>query len=124
MIKVKMAEVSSRLGSFTIIKLGQTVLISPCDTRVKILEAFSREPLTGEELTRETGLSYSAVMDHMDLLERVGLVNVSLKRGEGGDGKRKRRVFRFHLREDPLEALEALFLTTKTGQVPQEPIAV
>ena len=110
MVKVKMAEVPSRFGNFTIIKMGQTVLISQCDTRMKILAALSENALTGEELTREIGVSYSAVMDHMDCLERLRLVTVSLKRGDGGEGKRKRRIFRFHLNEDPSEGIEELFL--------------
>ena len=112
MLQVKTKEISSRLGKFTVIKIGQTVLISQCDTRMKILAALAQNALTGEELTRETGLSYSAVMDHMDCLERLGLVKVSLKRGEGEEGKRKRRIFRFHLNENPLEGVEELFLTT------------
>ncbi len=101
MLQVKTKEVSSRLGKFTVIKIGQMVLIGQCDSRMKILAALSQDALTGEELTREIGISYSAVMDHMDCLERLGLVRVSLKRGDGGDGKRKRRIFRFHLSEDP-----------------------
>ena|SRR6266404_311887 len=108
MLQVQTKEISSRLGKFSVIRIGQTVLISPCDTRMKILAALARAALTGEELTRETGLSYSAVMDHMDLMERLGLVTVSLKRG---DGKRKRRIFRFHLNENPLEGIEEFFLT-------------
>jgi predicted transcriptional regulator len=106
MLKVKMAEVESRLGNFTIIKMGQTVIISPCDTRMKILEALSTEPLTSEELARKTHVSYSCVMDHMDFLERLGVVKATLKRNGGG----RRRIY-FHLNEDPLEGIEELFLT-------------
>jgi predicted transcriptional regulator len=106
MIKVKMAEVESRLGNFTIIKMGQTVLISPCDTRMKILEALSKENLTSEELARKTDVSYSCVMDHMDFLERLGVVKATLKRNGGG----RRRIY-FHLNEDPQEGIEELFLT-------------
>lgn len=106
MIKVRMAEVSSRLGNFTIIKMGQTVLISPCDTRMKILEALSKEPLTSEDLAKKTRVSYSCVMDHMDFLERLGVVKATLKRNGGG----RRRMY-FHLNEDPLKGIEELFLT-------------
>jgi DNA-binding transcriptional ArsR family regulator len=109
MLEIKTKEISSRLGKFTVIKIGQTVLISQCDTRMKILAVLAQDALTGEELTRETGLSYSAVMDHMDCLERLGLVTVSLKRGEG---KRKRRIFRFHLNENPIEGIEELLTKT------------
>ncbi|HVC27661.1 MAG TPA: winged helix-turn-helix domain-containing protein [Nitrososphaerales archaeon] len=112
MIKVKMAEISSRLGSFTIIKMGQAVLISPCDTRMKILEALSKGPMTGEELVGETDVSYSCVMDHMDFLEKLGVVKATLKRNGGG-----RRRICFHMSEDPLEAIEELFLTTKSSRV-------
>jgi len=112
MVKVKMAEVSSRLGNFTIIKMGQTVLISPCDTRMKILEALSKGPLTSERLARKIGVSYSCVMDHMDFLETLGVVKALSKRpGEG-----RRRIY-FHLSEDPLEGIEELFLTTRTGRI-------
>ena len=105
MIKVKMTEVSSRLGNFTVIKLGQTVLISPCDTRMKILAALANGALTSDEITKETGVSYSTVMDHMDFLERLGVVGTTLKR----DGGRRRMYF--SLNEDPLEGIEELFLT-------------
>lgn len=104
MIKVKMTEVSSRLGNFTVIKMGQTVLISPCDTRMKILAALAEGDLTSEEITRETGVTYSTVMDHMDFLERLGVVKTTLKR-DGG----RRRIY-FGLNEDPLEGIEELFL--------------
>ena len=93
MVKVKMAEVPSRFGNFTIIKMGQTVLISQCDTRMKILAALSENALTGEELTREIGVSYSAVMDHMDCLERLRLVTVSLKSGRWRRGKEEEENF-------------------------------
>lgn len=121
MTKFEMTQVSSRLGCFSVIKMGQTVLISPCDTRMKILQALSKGALTSQELAEEIDVSYSCVMDHMDFLERIGLVKVSLKRGEG---KRKRRVFRFHLSENPLEELEELFLPNKTGQATEEAVTV
>jgi len=106
MIKVKMAEVETRLGNFTIIKMGQTVLISPCDTRMKILEALSKGPLTSERLARKIGVSYSCVMDHMDFLETLGIVKALSKRPDEG----RRRIY-FHLSEDPLEGIEQLFMT-------------
>jgi predicted ArsR family transcriptional regulator len=108
MTRVEMTEVRSRLGSFAIIKMGQTVLISPCDTRMKILEALSKEALTGDELSRMAEVSYSCVMDHMEFLEKLGVVSVSLKKTEEG-----RRRIHFHLSEDPLEAIEELFATAK-----------
>ena len=43
-------------------------------------------------------------MDHMDFLERLGVVKTTLKR----DGGRRRIYFR--LSEDPLEGIEELFL--------------
>jgi predicted ArsR family transcriptional regulator len=114
MLKVKMAEIESRLGSFSIIKIGQTVIISPCDTRTKILEALSKGPLTSEQLAQKIGASYSCVMDHMDFLEMLGVVKALSKRPDEG----RRRIY-FHLNEDPLEGIEELFLTTKTGRARQ-----
>jgi DNA-binding transcriptional ArsR family regulator len=113
MVRVKTTEVSSRLGNFTIIKLGRTVLISPCDTRMKILAALAEEELTAEGLQQETGLSYSAVMDHMELLERLGVVGTSLKKDEDGG----RRRICFSLKEDPLEGIEELFVSKRAGKV-------
>ena len=106
MVKVKMAEISSRLGNFTIIKMGQAVLISPCGTRMKILEALSAGPMTGEELVGKIDVSYSCVMDHMDFFEKLGIVNATLKRNGGG-----RRRTCFQMSDDPLEAIEQLFMT-------------
>jgi len=112
MLQVRTTEVSSRLGDFTVIKLGQTVLISPCDTRMKILEVLSKGSFTGEELARKIRVSYSAVMDHLDFLETLGIVKTALKRNGGG----RRRIY-FHLSENPLEGIEELFMTAKNGRV-------
>jgi predicted ArsR family transcriptional regulator len=112
MTTVEMTEVSSRLGIFTVIKMGQAVLISPCDTRMKILEALSNGPLTSEQLAQKIEVSYSCVMDHMDFLETLGVVKALSKRRNEG----RRRIY-FHLSENPLEGIEELFLTTKTGRV-------
>jgi len=106
MLKVKMAEVESRLGSFSIIKIGQTVIISPCDTRTKILEVLAKGPSTSEELAQKIGVSYSCVMDHMDFLETLGVVKALSKRPDEG----RRRIY-FHLSENPLEGIEQLFMT-------------
>jgi predicted ArsR family transcriptional regulator len=117
MINVKMTEVQSRLGGFCIIKINQTVLISPCDTRMKILEALTNGALTSEDIAEETGVSYSCVMDHMDLLERLGVVETSLKR-DGG----RRRVY-FGISEDPLEGIEQLFsAAAKTRRASRAPV--
>jgi DNA-binding transcriptional ArsR family regulator len=89
----------------SVIKWGQTVLIGQCDTRMKILAALANCELTSEGLTRETGVTYSTVMDHMDCLERLGVVKTTLKRAGG------RRRIHFSLNEDPLEGIEKLFMT-------------
>jgi predicted ArsR family transcriptional regulator len=108
MLQVRTTEVSSRLGDFTIVMLGQTVLISQCDTRMKILAALAKGPLTSDEIRRKIRVSYSAVMDHLDFLERIGVVNATLKRNGGG----RRRIY-FHLSEDPLEGIQQLFMTAE-----------
>jgi len=104
MLQVRTTEVSSRLGEFTVVMLGQTVLISQCDTRMKILAALANGPMTSEEIRRKIRLSYSTVMDHMDFLERIGVVKTTLKR----NGEGRRRIY-FHLSEDPLEGIKQLF---------------
>jgi DNA-binding transcriptional ArsR family regulator len=108
--KVEIAEMKSRFGLVAVIKVGQAVLITPCDTRIKILEALSNGELTSEAIAEATGASYSCVMDHIDLLERLGVVNSVLRRNGG-----RRRVY-FHLSENPLEGIEELFLS-KEGRV-------
>jgi DNA-binding transcriptional ArsR family regulator len=114
--KVEMTVIPSRLGKFCVIKLGQTVLVSPCNTRMKILEALSVGELTPQEITKETGLSYSCVMDHIDLLERLGIIKTTLRRDVG-----RRRVY-FSLSEDPLEGIEELFMTpAKESSIPATP---
>jgi len=106
-LKVEMTEMKSRFGWITVIKVGRAVLITPCDARTKILKALSNGELTSEAISEETGVSYSCVMDHLDLLEKLGVVNATLKREEG-----KRRRIHFHLSEDPLDGIENLFITT------------
>lgn len=101
--KVKMTEISSRLGNFSLIKMGGAVFITPCDTRMKIIGALARGEMTSEEVTAKTGAAYSTVMDHMDVLERVGIVTTHLRRNGG-----RRRMY-FRLSEEPLEMIEELF---------------
>ena len=113
MLQVKTTEVSSRLGEFTLIQLGQTVFIGQCDTRMKILQALAEGPLTSEQMRQKLRVSYSVVMDHMDFLERIGLVKATLVRREvmrRRNGRGRRRIT-FHLNENPLEGIEQLFMT-------------
>ena len=117
MLQVKTTEVSSRLGDFTVIMLGQTVLISQCDTRVRILAALAEGPLTSDQLTQKVHVSYSAVMDHMDFLERIGVVKATLAKRNGERRREGRRRIQFHLNENPLEGIEELFMTAKNGKV-------
>lgn len=102
MNRVKMAEISSRLGNFSVIKMGEAVIISPCDTRMKIIGALAKREMTSEELARETGVAYSTIMDHMDVLERLGIVVSHLKRNGG-----RRRIY-FKLNENPLELIDQI----------------
>ena len=89
-----------------VIKMGQTILVSQCDTRMKIIGALSKGALTGEQIAKKIRVSYSAVMDHMEFLEKLGVVRATLKKpGEG-----RRRIY-FHLNENPLEGIEELFMT-------------
>jgi predicted ArsR family transcriptional regulator len=115
-LQVRTTEVSSRLGDFTVIKLGQAVLISPCDTRMKILTALAEGPLTSDQIRRKIRVSYSAVMDHMDFLERIGVVKATLVKRNGARKEGRRRI-QFHLSENPLEGIEELFLTSKNSQI-------
>jgi len=77
------------MGSFCVIEFGEYKLVTPCDTRVKILQALSKSDRTADDLAKETGASYSTVMDHMDLLERIGIVEAYLKKGDSDNGRRK-----------------------------------
>ena len=87
MLKVK--EITSRMGSFCVIEFGEYKLVTPCDTRVKILTSLADSDMTADDLAKETGASYSTVMDHMDLLERIGIVEAYLKKGGSENGRRK-----------------------------------
>ena len=90
---MKIREVKSRMGNFCIVEVGETKLITPCDTRVQILKSLSESEKSADDLSKETGASYSTVMDHMDLLEKVGVVEAFLKKG-GESGGRRRIHFR------------------------------
>jgi DNA-binding transcriptional ArsR family regulator len=91
--KIRVREVKSRLGNFCVIDVKGIRLITPCDTRVKIIRALCESDKTAEDLSNDIGASYSTVMDHMDLLEKVGLVEAYLKRG-GEEYGRRRICFR------------------------------
>ena len=109
-VRVQMTVIPSRLGKFCVIKLGHTVLVSPCDSRMKILEALSMGELTPQEIAKDTGLTYSCVMDHIDLLERLKIIKTTLRR-KMDEGKEGRRRVYFSLSEDPQQGIEELFMT-------------
>jgi predicted ArsR family transcriptional regulator len=77
------------MGSFCVIEIGGFKLVTPCDTRVKILESLSKSDKTADDLAKETGASYSTIMDHMDLLERIGIVGAYLRKNESENGRRR-----------------------------------
>jgi predicted transcriptional regulator len=86
---VKVTQIKSRMGAFCVVEVGTYKLVTPCDTRVRIIESLAERELTADDLAKETGASYSTVMDHMDLLEKVGLVESFLRKIEGENGRRK-----------------------------------
>jgi len=77
------------MGQFCVIEISGYKLVTPCDTRVKILQALEENDRTADDLAKEIGASYSTVMDHMDLLERIGIVEAYLKKGQSEPGRRK-----------------------------------
>lgn len=102
MSNLTIKEVSTRLGRFCIIKINKMLIVTPCDTRVKILQALSEAEMTAEEISGKVGSAYSTVMDHMDVLEKLEIVSSQLRRTEG-----KRRIA-FSLREDLGESMSHL----------------
>ncbi len=100
---VRVRSINSRLGSFCVIKIGDTLFLTPCDTRMKLIQSLGREDMTAEQLARATDAAYSTVMDHMDVLERLGIVDSFIRR-EGG-----RRRIHFRLNEEPAEHVLKLF---------------
>lgn len=78
------------MGSFCIVEVGQYKLVTPCDTRVNIISCLEKKKaMTADDIAKEIGASYSTVMDHMDLLEKVGIVEPFLRKIEGEVGRRK-----------------------------------
>ena len=67
---------------------------------MKIIQALGNRDLTADEMSKVTGTAYSTVMDHMDVLEKAGIVASFLKR-DGG----KRRIY-FKLDIPPRRAAE------------------
>ncbi len=86
---MKVKEIKSRMGVFCVVEFGEFKLVTPCDTRVKILKSLSECSMTADDLSKEIGTSYSTVMDHMDLLEKIGIVEAFLGKGEGKNGRRR-----------------------------------
>ena len=99
---VKITEVESRMGAFCVIEMSGFKLITPCDTRVKIVRSLSESDKTADDLSKEVGASYSTIMDHMDLLERVGIVQAYLRKGQAENGRRK-ICFRLSIAKEPSE---------------------
>lgn len=89
MHSLKVKEISSRMGTFCVIEIGEYKLVTPCDTRVKILQSLSESDKTADDLAKETGASYSTIMDHMDLLERISMVESYLRKSGSENGRRR-----------------------------------
>lgn len=85
---MKVREITSRMGNFCIVEFGQFKLVTPCDTRVRILQSLSQREMTADDLSKDIGTSYSTIMDHMDLLEKAGMVQSFLRKAEG-EGRRR-----------------------------------
>ena len=103
MPKVQVKEVSTRLGNFCVIKLGSAIFLTPCDTRLKIIKAIASKEMSAEEISNKVGAAYSTIMDHMDVLEKLGLVLCSLKRDDG------RRKIYFKLNNNPERWAQSIF---------------
>lgn len=88
-MSVKVTEIKSRMGAFCIVEVGEYKLVTPCDTRVKIINALARNEMTADDIAKEIGASYSTVMDHMDLLEKIGIVESFLRKVDHENGRRK-----------------------------------
>jgi predicted transcriptional regulator len=86
---VKVTEIKSRMGTFCIVEVSGYKLVTPCDTRVKIISSLSDREMTADDIAKRIGASYSTVMDHMDLLEKIGIVESFLRKVEGENGRRK-----------------------------------
>ena len=96
---VKITEVDSRMGAFCVIDMSGFRFVTPCDTRVKIVRSLAESDKTADDLAKEVGASYSTVMDHMDLLEKIGIVEAYLKKGHSENGRRK-ICFRLQMPDD------------------------
>jgi predicted transcriptional regulator len=79
------------MGAFCVVEVGDYKLITPCDTRVKIINSLDQREMTADDIANEIGASYSTVMDHMDLLEKIGIVESFIRKVEGENGRRKIR---------------------------------
>jgi predicted ArsR family transcriptional regulator len=86
---MRITEVKSRMGAFCVIEMSGFKLVTPCDTRVKILRSLFESNKTADDLSKQVGASYSTIMDHMDLLERIGIVEAYLRKGDSETGRRK-----------------------------------
>ena len=86
---LKVTEIKSRMGAFCVVEVGSYKLVTPCDTRVKIIQSLANREMTADDIAKEIGTSYSTVMDHMDLLEKIGIVESFLRKFEGENGRRK-----------------------------------
>lgn len=105
--KIQVKEVSTRLGKFCAIRMGNSMFLTPCDTRLRIIRAIATKEMNADEISSKVGAAYSTVMDHMDVLEKLGLVICFLKRDEG------RRKIYFKLNDSPDQWTQAVFAEPK-----------
>ncbi len=88
-MSVKVTEIKSRMGAFCLVEVGDFKLLTPCDTRVKIINALAGKEMTADDIAKDIGTSYSTVMDHLDLLEKAKIVESFLNKIGHENGRRK-----------------------------------
>jgi len=107
MSRVLTKDIHCHLGKFCLLKMGNIVLFTSCDTRVKIINVLSGEEMTADELARSTGTAYSTIIDHMEILEKIGIV-ISFLKQRGG-----RRRIHFRLNEKASESVDKILRSNR-----------
>lgn len=83
MPSVEFKKVTTRLGQYFLVSIDGLVLLTNNKTRVNLLSKLGRGTATAGDLAESIKVSYTTVLDEIDVLRKAGIVEQYLYRFDG-----------------------------------------
>ena len=80
---IEFKKVSTRLGQYFLVSIDGAILLTNNKTRVNLLSRLGRGAATAGDLSESLKVSYTTVLDEIDVLKKAGIVEQYLYRFDG-----------------------------------------